>query len=538
MYSRELQNNMSILNVFKQTGQVNDDAKTSSFSEIMSKRSQKVGLKQTDFAHINKTSSREMSVKTHDSNDRDYSKKATTFETKTTEAAPKEVESKVVEKQRVVKENSKPVTNEETAQTDDNDIKKDLMKKLKVTEKELDQLMSLLGVDLGQLQEIASIPSVDLSLFQDICTTVSQLDIETTLNTNENVDQKLLETLTSQLEKLSQVMENNLTETSPADSVKLMDFNKQLESLLPKKDLSVESTFTNQKELETIDKVEVMEISPELLDKIKVLLSKEEKVETKLNTETLTTLSAEKNVSDQSDKTTGADPKNTFESLLSKVEDVKVVNTSEQMNSEGKSNQENTDAENMETIVTVSKEGDLVVTKTNSETNTILDQITMKQPSSVTNGTQNQGASSLRQNVFNQIMDAVKTNIKLDDNGSHMLMKLKPEQLGSVELKISIHKGIVQAEINVENEMVKATVESNLDNLKQSLSQKGYQLNQINVSIDSGKKDQDQQFNFNQNSKSKKVSMLEDVEYITDTLLNVSIYQNDSYETSTINYYA
>lgn len=168
-----------------------------------------------------------------------------------------------------------------------------------------------------------------------------------------------------------------------------------------------------------------------------------------------------------------------------------------------------------------------------------LHQLIMKQGNSVTTPNVQQ-AGSLRQEIFTQILDAIKGHMKLSDNGTSLLVKLQPEQLGNVELKLNIQKGIVLAEIKVENTMVKAAIESNLDDLKQSLSQKGYTIDQIHVNVDSGKKEQ-QSFDFNQNhsSQSNKKNVEND-DYISIDAKEQIVgtgYQMDLYEESIINYY-
>lgn len=541
MYTRELQNNMSILNVFKQTGQANLEKQTSNFSDVMNKRFQSNVSTQTQASQSIKSNTFESSkpetkpVETPKNNIRE---RTDTVEEKKVSQKPDEPENQGTQKKAEVKSSKKPSSESEKIQTDEDEIKSDLMKKLKVTEDELDQLTALLGLDLTQLQSLITSGNADESIFQDICTTMSQIDIESSLKSSDEIDPKLMETLKTQLESLLQVLKNTSNESQTSERDFLKVFTEKLELLLndtnaSSKSLEMETTKASEQVEDVVE-----EVSVDLLEKVKSIVSKDDIVSGKMSSDEKGLVATEAKVSVEALKPTEAEQKLNQEVVLSKEQAPKVVTATDNMGSSDKGGSEDSNAEQTETLVSVSSDGDLVITKSISETNTILDQITMKQPSSITNGTQNVNGASLRQNVFNQILDSVKANIKLDDNGSHMLMKLKPEQLGSVELKISIHKGIVQAEINVENEMVKATVESNLDNLKQSLSQKGYQLNQINVSIDSGKKEQEQQFNFKQNSKAKKSTVLEEVENITDTLLSVSSYQNDGYETSTINYYA
>jgi flagellar hook-length control protein FliK len=119
-----------------------------------------------------------------------------------------------------------------------------------------------------------------------------------------------------------------------------------------------------------------------------------------------------------------------------------------------------------------------------------------------------------------------------------MLIKLQPEQLGDVEVKVSMHKGVVLAEIKVENETVKAAIETNLDQLKNALSQKGYNTNQISVAIDSGKKE-DGGASYNQWAQAQKQNSKIEIEDETSFLEKLTTgYVNDGlYETSTIDYF-
>ena len=166
-------------------------------------------------------------------------------------------------------------------------------------------------------------------------------------------------------------------------------------------------------------------------------------------------------------------------------------------------------------------------------------QLLMKQGNTLTTPA-NQPVQQLKQEVFSQILEAMKGQIKLTDQGASMLVKLQPEQLGNVELKLNIQKGIVLAEIKVENEIVKAAIESNLDDLRQSLNNKGYSVDQINVNIDSGKKDQQEAFNFlNQEHNGKKGSNGHSAEKTvqTEQVETLSRYIIDELEGTTFNYY-
>lgn len=83
--------------------------------------------------------------------------------------------------------------------------------------------------------------------------------------------------------------------------------------------------------------------------------------------------------------------------------------------------------------------------------------------------------------VFSQIKEGFTT--KLDGKISEMKVLLDPKSLGKVELKLTIEKGNVLAEFEVESMVVKQAIESNLQDLRNALSDKGYNLDALNVNV-------------------------------------------------------
>ena len=96
-------------------------------------------------------------------------------------------------------------------------------------------------------------------------------------------------------------------------------------------------------------------------------------------------------------------------------------------------------------------------------------------------------------NQMNKVVDQIKNNFvtKFDGKISEMKVLLNPKSLGKVELKMTIEKGNVIAEFKVESMMVKQAIESNLQDLRNALSDKGYSIDGLNVSVN--KDDQDKQ---------------------------------------------
>lgn len=87
--------------------------------------------------------------------------------------------------------------------------------------------------------------------------------------------------------------------------------------------------------------------------------------------------------------------------------------------------------------------------------------------------------------VMTQVTEAVRANFATLASGQVVEVQLNPEQLGKVELKLHIHKGVIEAEIKVENQQVKSAIESSMAELKQSLSQRGYEVKDVSVNVDS-----------------------------------------------------
>lgn len=94
-----------------------------------------------------------------------------------------------------------------------------------------------------------------------------------------------------------------------------------------------------------------------------------------------------------------------------------------------------------------------------------------------------QAKGQFQSRIMEQIIESVKTNFRSDDGKSEMIMKLKPESLGNVGLKVSIEKGIVLAEFQVDSQTVKQALEANLQDLRTALQDKGFNVFDLDVSV-------------------------------------------------------
>lgn len=90
--------------------------------------------------------------------------------------------------------------------------------------------------------------------------------------------------------------------------------------------------------------------------------------------------------------------------------------------------------------------------------------------------------------IIDQVVEHVKLNVS--DDKSEMVIKLKPDHLGKLSIKMIEENGEITAKIAVENTKVKQLLESTLDDFKDHLRQQGMNINQLEVSVS---KDNDQE---------------------------------------------
>jgi len=89
--------------------------------------------------------------------------------------------------------------------------------------------------------------------------------------------------------------------------------------------------------------------------------------------------------------------------------------------------------------------------------------------------------------VIKQITEKAKFFITEDK--SEVVIKLKPDHLGKVSLKISIENGNISAKFLAESEKVREMLESNFNSLKDSLNKQGLNIQNLSVSVGNSNKE-------------------------------------------------
>lgn len=85
------------------------------------------------------------------------------------------------------------------------------------------------------------------------------------------------------------------------------------------------------------------------------------------------------------------------------------------------------------------------------------------------------------QNIMRQIMDYLKIQVKPDT--SSLEMQLHPASLGTLQIHVASKGGVLTAGFVVQNEAVKAALESQMVQLKESFAQQGVKVEAIEVTV-------------------------------------------------------
>ena len=132
--------------------------------------------------------------------------------------------------------------------------------------------------------------------------------------------------------------------------------------------------------------------------------------------------------------------------------------------------------------------------------------------------------------IHTQIID--KAKLIKNNEDTQMIIKLKPEHLGDLTLKVIVEKGVVSASFHSENAQVRTMLESSLIQLKQELASQGIKVD--NVSVYAGLGDlmsNGEQAQYNQQKSSKfknqKIDLADFEEEVDKTNVPISKVTDD-----------
>ncbi len=130
--------------------------------------------------------------------------------------------------------------------------------------------------------------------------------------------------------------------------------------------------------------------------------------------------------------------------------------------------------------------------------------------------------------VNRQIIDKIKTDVQVGT--SEINIKLAPENLGNITMKLKMENGIITANFIAESEQVKEIIESNFSSLEDTLRQQGVEVGELRVDVQAGGESPQEAFEResgrgNLNSSTEDNINVENVEE-DETINNIIIDQN------------
>jgi flagellar hook-length control protein FliK len=99
-------------------------------------------------------------------------------------------------------------------------------------------------------------------------------------------------------------------------------------------------------------------------------------------------------------------------------------------------------------------------------------------------GNSQTAATAANKEIANQILEKIKIDVR--PGVSEIKMNLKPESLGEISLRIASENGIITAHFVAESQRVKEIIESNFNQLKDSLAEQGVNISELSVSVSTG----------------------------------------------------
>jgi|GEM_PF-6571270 len=137
--------------------------------------------------------------------------------------------------------------------------------------------------------------------------------------------------------------------------------------------------------------------------------------------------------------------------------------------------------------------------------------------------------------IINQVIK--KADIIVQSGHQEMIMKLEPESLGKLNLKLVVENGLVTAKFVAESQQVKEVLESSFNQLKDALQEKGIAVQGFSVSVGQQGAEFNSSQSFDQWKKSIKLSKTATnyMELDEETALNVNPY---SYHEGKVDYRA
>lgn len=331
------------------------------------------------------------------------------------------------------------------------------------------------------------------------------------LNTEKNVgkdliSQKMVEDLNITIEDISDSQIENVSDDST-----LMDSTEQAVKYMMDKETATGSDVTVESDVEikNVDTKNVVlkdtslqtnEVAVDMTVAESSEVTEDLVVDTELNKDN-------KLASDSVSSDTSSDLQD-IESVADDVDStMEENNSSSDENAQGETQDDNVKAEDKSELkknfFTSSVSEDVEPVDTQADTNNMQTVETVSvhkihsQQSSITVGTQTTASASNQVNISKEdVLAQIHSKLQMMNSTSNakLTMVLNPESLGKVSIQLINTKDGLTAELQVASQTVKDILDSNLSNLKDTLSAQGVQVNDMSVKVSQSENNADMDY--------------------------------------------
>lgn len=353
---------------------------------------------------------------------------------------------------------------------------------------------------------------------------INKLDEKNDKKSYEKVDNEKIDNNKNRIDKKA-LKNNSDTEDKELDK----EIKKDDQLILKMNDINVEDLKLQQEDLkkleslidqiksldEDVDKAQLMSLVDSLkemkidLQKLGIDSNLVNKIESMLNPKTLINIDSlnNKNISNEELNIEIEDLKNSQDN--NELEELKVI--IKNLKEELKEKQNNVDSkeivgkENLKEVPVINKDTNInsnnignIIKEVSKNGQINFDDLDFEQSDSKEDSNTNMASSikfasniskttnskvnpTFENMVLKQVTDEIKLNIKKDI--STLEMKLEPETLGKVTLRIALEKGALNIKVLAQDDKVKETLENNIEELKSVLEEQGLNVENLEVSV-------------------------------------------------------
>lgn len=126
--------------------------------------------------------------------------------------------------------------------------------------------------------------------------------------------------------------------------------------------------------------------------------------------------------------------------------------------------------------------------------------------------------------VVNQVMEQAK--VIMGQDKTEMVIQLKPDHLGKLELKVVTEQGIVAAKFIAESQQVKEIIETNMQLLKDSLQKQGIAIDGVSVQVGQDNRSENRNQSLSQGKNNSSQNGMNRAEGVTGSVAGVSLLEN------------